>query len=138
MTGGVPSMLYRILADGIVVVHFGFLLLVVFGGLLVLRWRRAAGLHIPAAIWGVLIELVGWPCPLTPLEQQLRRWAGQTGYEGSFIEHYIVPLIYPPGLTRTHQILLGLAVLVINAAVYAWLWRRSQRRDAQGTGRPGA
>lgn len=118
-------MINRILADAVLVVHLLFVLYVAFGSLFVVRWPRTAWLHLPAVLWGAVIELAGWPCPLTPLEQRLRRAAGGQGYDGGFIDHYVVSLLYPGGLTRTHQILLGIAVLAINAAVYAWLWRRS-------------
>ena len=120
-------MLYRVLADTVVVLHLGFVLFVVLGGLLVLRWPRLAWLHIPGALWGAMIELAGWSCPLTPLERHLRRTAGQQGYEHGFIEHYIVSLIYPGGLTRTHQVLMGIAVLAVNLTIYFFLWRRLLR-----------
>lgn len=120
-------MQYRILADAVLVLHLLFVLFVVSGGLLVLWRPRVAWLHLPAAVWGALIEFAGWPCPLTPLEQLLRRLAGQEGYEGGFVEHYITSALYPGGLTRSHQIILGGIVLVINVAVYAWIWRRRRR-----------
>ncbi|MFQ5747044.1 MAG: DUF2784 domain-containing protein [Gemmatimonadota bacterium] len=120
-------MLYRVLADLVLVVHLGFIALVVFGGLLVLRRPRLAWIHLPAALWGAAIELGGWVCPLTPLENALRRAGGGAGYEGSFIAHYIVPIIYPPGLTRSAQLLLGLSVVALNAIVYALVWRRRFR-----------
>lgn len=118
-------MIDRILADTVVVVHLLFVLYVAFGSLFVFPWPRTAWLHLPAVVWGAVIELAGWPCPLTPLEQRLRRSAGDQGYDGGFIEHYVVSLIYPGGLTRTYQILLGIAILAINGAVYVWVWRRS-------------
>ena len=106
-------------ADLILLLHFGFILFVAAGGFLVLRWRRAAWLHIPAAIWGAAVELFGWVCPLTPLENQLRLAVGETGYAESFIGHYLAPVVYPSGLTRSGQLMLGGAVLVINAVIYA-------------------
>ena len=115
---------YRLAADLVLLLHLGFILVVVFGGLLVLRWRRAAWIHLPVALYGALIELIGWTCPLTPLENRLRRLAGQAGYEGGFIEHYIVPLVYPPDLTEGLQIALGLSVVVFNVLVYALVHRR--------------
>ena len=115
---------YRLLADLLVLVHLGFVLFVVLGGLLVLRWPRLAWLHLPAAAWGAFIEAVGWICPLTPLENLLRRHAGDAGYAGGFIEHYIITLLYPPGLTRTVQFVLTAAVVAINLAVYAALLRK--------------
>lgn len=115
------------LADLVVVAHALFIVFVVAGGLLVLRWRRAAWVHLPAAVWGVLIEWAGWICPLTPLENSLRRAAGQAGYSGGFVERYLLPLIYPAGLTPTVQLGLGLVVLVVNVAIYALWWHRRRR-----------
>jgi hypothetical protein len=115
------------LADLIVVVHSAFVVFVVLGGLLVLRWPRVAYLHIPAAIWGVLIEFAGWICPLTPLENSLRVRAGGTGYEGGFIENYILPVLYPAALTRGVQLVLGGLVLALNLAIYGYLLRRKFR-----------
>lgn len=123
-------MLFRILADVVLVVHLLFVVFVVLGGVLVLRWRRIAWLHLPAAAWGALIEFMGWPCPLTPLEIALRRRAGVEGYEGGFIEHYLISWIYPEGLAGSHQVLLGLAVVAINVAIYVWVWRRASRRES--------
>lgn len=117
------------LADLVVVAHGLFILFAVAGGLLVLRWPRVAWLHLPAAAWGVLIEWFGWICPLTPLENTLRQAAGQAGYSGGFVERYLLPLIYPPGLTPAVQLWLGLVVLVVNVAIYALWWRR--RRAAR-------
>jgi hypothetical protein len=122
---------FRLLADLVVVVHFAFVLLVVFGGLLVLRWPRVAWVQVPAAVWGVVIEWEGWICPLTPLENSLRARGGLAGYSGGFVEHYLLPVIYPAGLTRTVQIVLGLTVLVVNAVAYGLLlarWRRAPGR----------
>ena len=118
---------YSLLANSVVLVHGLFVLFVVLGGLAVLRWRRLAWLHLPAAVWGAFIELTGGVCPLTHLEVWLRRRAGGLGYEGGFIEHYLVPLIYPPGLTRGWQIALGLLVVALNLAVY-WVILRRRRR----------
>jgi hypothetical protein len=115
----------RALADVIVVLHFGFLLFVVLGGLAVLRWPRLAWLHVPAAIWGALIEFFGWICPLTPLENHFRALGGQAGYSGGFIQHYIVSVLYPDQLTRGTQLMLGALVLALNAIVYARLWMRA-------------
>jgi hypothetical protein len=114
-----------VLADLIVAVHFLFVLFVVFGGLLVLRWPRVAYLHVPAAIWGALIEFTGWICPLTPLENSLRARAGEVGYQDGFVEHYILPALYPSALTRHIQLLLGAVVLLLNLAIYAYVLRRS-------------
>jgi hypothetical protein len=115
------------MADLVVVVHFAFVLFVVLGGLLVLRWPWLAYAHLPAAAWGALIEFAGWICPLTPLEQSLRQKAGGQVYSGSFIEHYLLPLLYPSALTRDIQLVLGSAVLAINLAVYAYVLRRYLR-----------
>jgi len=111
-------MLYRLLADAVLLAHLAFILFVVLGGLLVLRRPRAAWLHLPAACWGVLIEYAGWICPLTPLENALRERGGLAGYPGGFIEHYLTALIYPAGLTRGMQVALGSLALVINGMVY--------------------
>jgi hypothetical protein len=123
-------MLARLGADLVVAIHFAFILFVVAGGLLVLRYPRLAWLHVPAALWGAGIELVGGICPLTPLENALRRAAGQAGYDGGFIEYYLLPVIYPAGLTPTVSLVLGLGVLLVNGAIYALLWRRRRRGRA--------
>src|ERR1041384_3030000 len=117
-------MTYGDLADLIVAIHFGFLLFVVLGGLLVLRWPRLLWVHRPAAVWGVLIEFFGWICPLTPLENHLRRLGGEAGYSGGFIEHYVLPVLYPAGLTHGLQLVLGTFVVVLNVVVYTIVWRR--------------
>jgi len=117
------------LADLLVAVHFAFVLFVVLGGLLVIRWPKLAFLHLPAVIWGIWIEFSGRICPLTPWENALRRRAGESGYTGGFIEHYILPLLYPPGLNRGVQVALGIAVIGFNAAIYGYLVVR--RRAAQ-------
>jgi Protein of Unknown function (DUF2784) len=111
-------MAYRAAADAILVAHFAFVLFVVLGALPALRWPRLAWLHIPAVAWAAFIEFSGWICPLTPLEVAVRRQAGEAGYAGGFIEHYVVSLLYPDGLTRDTQTLLGAAVVAINAAIY--------------------
>ena len=117
-------MLYRWLADLVLLVHLAFILFVIFGGLLVIRGPKLAWLHLPAASWGSWIEFSGRICPLTPLENHFRRLGGQAGYQGGFIEHYITAIIYPQGLTRSVQIALGLLVVCINVAAYAYIWRR--------------
>jgi hypothetical protein len=117
----------HLLADAVVGLHFLFVLFVVLGGLLVLRWPRVAYLHIPAAIWGAAIEFAGWVCPLTPLEKSLRARAGGVGYEGTFIEHYVLPVLYPTGLTRATQLTLGVLVIGVNLAVYWWVGRTRRR-----------
>ncbi|HEX5085878.1 MAG TPA: DUF2784 domain-containing protein [Blastocatellia bacterium] len=117
-------MIYRALADFVVLIHMAFVLFVAIGGLLVFKWRRVAWFHIPAALWGALIEFAGWVCPLTPLENWLRRRGGEAGYQTGFIEHYILPLIYPAPLSRGLQVVLGLLVLGFNLAIYWRIWRR--------------
>ena len=117
-------MLYSFLADMVVLMHAAFVLFVVSGGVAVLRWPRLAWLHIPAALWGIVIEFGGCICPLTDLENLLRSMDGGSGYEVSFIEHYLEPILYPLGLTRRTQFVFGLAALCINLAVYARLWCR--------------
>lgn len=119
------------LADLVVIAHGLFIVFVVAGGLLVLRWPRVAWVHLPAAVWGVLIEWLGWICPLTPLENMLRRAAGQAGYSGGFVERYLLPLIYPAGLTPALQLWLGLLVLGVNVAIYALWWRRRRHHHAR-------
>ncbi|MFL5461724.1 MAG: DUF2784 domain-containing protein [Gemmatimonadales bacterium] len=115
------------LADLVVVLHFAFVLFVAFGGLLVLRWRRLAYLHLPVALYGALIELVGWVCPLTPLEKRLRQSAGLPGYHGGFVEHYILPILYPAGLTRSVHLVLGMLVIGLNLMIYVVVWRKGYR-----------
>ena len=119
---------YRFAADAVLAAHLAFVLFVICGGLLVLRKSRLAWLHLPAVAWAALIEFSGWICPLTPLEVALRRGAGEAGYGGDFVEHYLVALIYTPGLTRELQMAIGAAVLLINLVVYLVLWRRRSIR----------
>ena len=118
------------LADLIVVIHFSFVLFVVLGGLLVVRWPRLAYLHLPAALWGVWIEFSGRICPLTPLEQKLRAAAGKEVYSGGFVEHYLLPVLYPNSLTRTIQFVLGVFVLGVNLGIYVFLLRRRRQTRA--------
>ena len=117
-------MLYNGLADLVLVVHLLFVVFVVFGGLLALRWPHVAYVHVPVALYGAIIEFVGFICPLTPLENRLRRLGGESGYEGGFIEHYVTAALYPTGLTREIQLALGIGVLVLNAVVYGFVLRR--------------
>jgi hypothetical protein len=121
-------MLARTAADLVMVLHLGFVVFVVAGGLLALRWPRVAWLHLPAAAWGALIEFGGWVCPLTPLENRLRVAGGGEGYSGSFVEHTIAPIVYPAGLSPAIQLWLGVAVVAINVVVYAAVVRRVRRR----------
>jgi hypothetical protein len=115
---------YWLLANALLLLHLAFILFVVAGGLLLAWEKRLLWLHLPAAIWGALIEFMGWICPLTPLENHFRKLSGASGYEGGFIEHYLLPLIYPDALTPPTQFALGTFVLAINALIYLWLWRR--------------
>jgi hypothetical protein len=122
-------MIASIAADLLVILHLLFILFVLLGGLLVARWHWMIFLHIPAAVWGALIEYLGWICPLTPLEQKLRQIAGEASYDGGFVEHYILPIIYPDYLTREIQIGMGTVVIVFNLAVYVWLaYRYAQQK----------
>ena len=113
-------MIYRLTADFIVLLHLAFILFACLGGFLVLKYPRFALLHLPALSWAVLVSLFGWICPLTPLENWLREQGGMSGYDSSFIEHYILPIIYPGELTRIIQIFLGLSVFVINLCIYGF------------------
>ena len=113
-----------IAADLLLVFHLGFICFVLAGGLLVLKWRWLMILHLPAVAWGALIEFQGWLCPLTPWEQQFRQAAGQAGYHGDFIGHYIMPVLYPPGLDHDTQLVLGGTVILINAIIYGWIFLR--------------
>ena len=127
-------MLYLVLSNLVFFTHVAFILFVVLGGLLVLRWWWMVWFHLPAAIWGILIEFTGWACPLTALEIEWLRKAGKAGYSGGFIEHYIIPLVYPAGLTDAGQMLLGFGVVAVNVLVYALVWRRRRRPGAMQGG----
>jgi hypothetical protein len=120
-------MLYRILADGVVLLHAAFVTFVVLGGFLAWRWRWVVLVHVPCALWGIAIEYAGWICPLTPLENALRARAGLQGYGGGFVQHYVIPVLYPAGLTRPSQAALGTLALTVNVATYAVLIRRALR-----------
>jgi Protein of Unknown function (DUF2784) len=127
-------LIYRAFADAVSVVHLAFVLFVVLGGLLVLKWPRLAWLHVPAAVWGVLIEYAGWICPLTPLENSLRARGGEAGYSGGFIEHYVQPVLYPAGLTRGTQIVLGSLALLVNLTAYGVVIARRSRSGREPSG----
>jgi len=120
----------RVLADAVFLVHMAFILFVVGGALLAFRWPRVAWVHVPAALWAAWVELSGTVCPLTPWENAMRRAGGGSGFSGGFIEHYLVPVVYPAALTREIQILLGAGLLVLNLGIYALLWRQRARRPA--------
>ena len=122
-------MLYRFLADSTAVIHLVFVAFVVGGGWLVMRRPIWAVAHLPAAVWGVAIECGGWVCPLTPLENWFRMQAGVAGYQGGFVEHYVLPVLYPSGLTREVQIALAAGVLAINVVLYGAAWRRYRRLE---------
>ena len=124
-------MIYRVLADLVLVFHFCFALFVVFGGMLVWRWPKACWLHLPALVWGVLVECFYWTCPLTPLENWFRRLGGEAGYTGGFVEHYVSMILYA-NISRRFQAMLGLALVVINLFVYFCLFLRRRA----GSGRP--
>ena len=117
-----------LLADLVVLLHLGFVVFVLAGGLLVWRWPALAWLHLPAALWAAWVELSGTICPLTPVENELRAAAGQGGYGGGFVDHYVLPVLYPAGLTRETQAILGLGVLALNGVVYGRLLARRRRR----------
>jgi len=116
----IPSLL----ADLILAFHAAFVVFVVLGGLLTLRWPRAVWIHVPCALWGSSVVIAGWICPLTPVESALRRAAGEGGYAGGFLDHWVRLVLYPPGLTREVQVALGVAAVAFNLGVYAWAWRR--------------
>ena len=121
-------MVFRILADATVVLHLAFVVFVVLGGLLALRCPRLAWVHVPAALWGAWIEFAGWICPLTPLENRLRELGGQAAYGSTFIEYYVLPILYPASLSRDLQWIFGGIVLLANAAIYTVVARRRARR----------
>ena len=128
----------RLGADLVLVIHLAFILFVVAGGLLVIRLPHLVWVHMPAAVWGAWIEITGGICPLTTLENRLRRDAGQAGYAESFVEHYIVPVIYPAGLTRSMQFGLAAIVIIINVAIYTYLLLRWRKRRINGPRPPRA
>ena len=112
-----------LLADAVLFIHLAFVLFVLFGGLLALKWRSVIWFHLPAAAWGAFIEFSGWICPLTPLENWLREEGGGAGYEGDFLSQYLIAILYPEALTSQIQIILGTVVLAVNLTIYGWLWR---------------
>jgi len=120
-------MVYRFLADAVLLVHLAFILFVVFGALLVVRRPRLLPVHLAAAAWGFGIEVLGAVCPLTHVENRMRLLAGESGYSGGFVDHYLLPLIYPGEMTRGLQLGLAAGVLVINGVLYAWILRTRRR-----------
>jgi hypothetical protein len=123
-------MAYSFLADLTVFLHFAFIVFVIAGGVLVRWWPKLVWAHLTAAVWGAYVSLANRICPLTPLENWLSRQAGRAGYAGGFMEHHLFWLIYPAGLTPTVQRLLGVGVIVLNVAVYTWLWSHRRARKA--------
>ncbi|MGH8229334.1 MAG: DUF2784 domain-containing protein [Steroidobacteraceae bacterium] len=119
---------WKLLADTVVLLHLAFVVFVVIGGFLAWRFRIALFAHVPALLWGIWIELSGWICPLTPLENHLRALAGEAGYTGGFVEHYILPVLYPPGLTRAAQWVLAAVLIALNAIAYGGLLALRRRR----------
>ena len=120
-------MLYAALADAVLILHLAFILLVACGGVLVLFRPWFALVHLPAVCWGAYVSLAGQICPLTPIEQQWRIAAGQQGYDGGFIDHYLMAVIYPAGLTREVQIAIGIAVIGCNIVLYGLAAARRRR-----------
>jgi len=118
-------MFFALAADLLIIVHLGFIGFVMLGGFMLLKWRWLIFVHLPAVLWGVLLEFQGWICPLTPLEQALRRMSGQQGYTGGFIQHYILPVIYPPALEEDIQLILGVLLILINVIIYLWVFLRT-------------
>jgi len=116
-------MIYSALASTIALLHLLFIVFVLLGGLLLLKWPKLMWVHLPAAVWGVLIEFFSWYCPLTRWENYCLREAGRAGYSGGFVAHYILPVIYPAGLTRTHEVVIGALVLAVNLAIYVKVLR---------------
>jgi Protein of Unknown function (DUF2784) len=126
-----PRAIYPIFADLVVWIHLAFVVFVVLGGVLVMRWPRLIWVHLPAVMWGVIIELCGWICPLTPLENWLRRKGGGENDHSDFVAHYLLPMLYPQGLTRKSQITLGALVVVVNVAIYGWILRSKKSSTVQ-------
>lgn len=129
-------MFYQLAAEAVLGSHLLFLLFVVFGGLLVVWRPRLAWVHLPALVWGTIVSLMGWICPLTPLENHFRRLAGESGYTSTFLEQYIAPIVYPGGLTRELQLLAGISLPLWNLLVYSlvlWRWRRRARDPLDGS-----
>jgi len=124
-------MAYVLLADLVVLVHFLFVLFVVLGALLIIRWRKVLWLHLPAAVWAAWIEFSGKICPLTPLENWLRMKGGGSGYAGDFVGHYLMPILYPSGLTRKVQFILGGVVIGVNLIIYGYVFFISRKKGGK-------
>lgn len=123
-------MVFTALALVTVLLHFCFIVFVIFGGFGVARCPRLAPLHLACAAWGAYVSLANWICPLTPLEKWFRREGGGMAYAGDFLEHYLLAVIYPTGLTAGTQRALGVGVIILNAAVYAWILKSRRARAA--------
>ena len=121
------AMMYGLLADIVLIIHLLFIIFVIGGGLLTLRWKKAAWLHLPLLVWAIFVEFTGWVCPLTPIENSLRKMTGGSGYSGSFIEHYLLPIIYPGAMTRGVQITLGMMLIIVNICTYLYSCRAGKR-----------
>jgi hypothetical protein len=124
-------MIFRLLADSVVAIHLLFVVFAMLGGLLAFRWRKTIWVHLPAVLWAALIEFGGWICPLTPLENRLRIAGGNAGYTGGFVEHYLLPLLYPGDLTRSIQVLLGILVVTLNLFIYGYLFLKIKTKDGR-------
>ena len=131
-------MMYPLLAQLTLILHLAFVAFVLFGGLLALKWRWIAWLHLPAATWGAIVECTGWVCPLTPLEYWLRAQAGEASSPADSLVQYLLPALYPSGLTREIQVLLGLLVIAVNLAIYGWLWHYTHANKKRGAGQGGS
>ena len=121
--------IYPLLADLVVLFHVAFVVFAVLGGLLALRWQRFLWIHLSAVVWAASVEFAGWVCPLTPLENWLRERGGENAYRSDFIARYILPVLYPEGLTRELQIALGVFVILVNLAIYSWVLRSGTRTN---------
>ncbi len=125
--------MYHFLADAVAFVHLLFVVFVIAGGLAVARWPRVAWFHLPAALWGALVEVMGWICPLTPLEDRFRMLGGAGAVQNDFVTRYLLPALYPERLTRAVQRVLGALVVAVNVAVYGFVLRRRSASRAAGT-----
>lgn len=126
-------MFQRFLADAVVLIHILFVVYAIAGGLLVLKWKFTIFLHIPVLLWGTMVEAAGWICPLTPLENRLRIEAGQAGYSGGFVENYLLPVLYPDGLTRSDQVVLALSLVTVNVVIYTLVTRKLTQKKRTGS-----
>ena len=123
-------MIYRLLADILALAHLGFVIFVAVGCFLLLRWPRLIWIHAPMVIWGIAISILQWECPLTPLENWLRRAGGEAGFDGSFLDHYLMPVLYPPGLTPNKGLVIAFLLFVVNGLIYTHVFRSRNRRGS--------